>query len=485
MGQILTTVSGLTGGVTAVAGVAKRYRMAVTSTWAVDELITLLFTLTQTGNPLQIGAGDITGKSPAFCFTLKRKEYLTAGSKLFFSAFDDAVTFNNLNGLGNGFLSIADNYAMSEDLQSVAPYQGKLALFGRGNTQIWVTGVDPGSYQQTQVLDNIGTFAADSVRAKGELDVFFLHDTGVRSLRARDASSNAYPIDIGSPIDLLIQAKIQSATTNELASACGVIEPITGQYWLFLKDTMYVLSDHPNAKITAWSTWDCSYQAVSGTGMQFKNTFGFSINFKYGLVNDVNLATNYGTVGAGVTTTALTPFLYFWIYSVDETTFVGGFSVPSGLGFSGVVIFGGFSVTETPKQTAIVPQKFEVHKGQVFISASDAFYVYGGADKNTYDNTVCSVETSWLDSDSPANSKQYHGVDIAQAGTWNHYISTDYLNGSMQAVMLAQNNPTFDGGKIDYSAHGTHVKHRTQTTGTAERCVLSNLLIHLKTTGQK
>lgn len=482
MGQIFTSSIGLSGGVTAVAGVAKRYRIAVTASWAVDEQITLTFTLTQTGNPLQVGAGDITGKTPSFCFTLKRKEYLAAAAKLFFSAFDDATMFNNLNGLGNGFLSIADNYAMSDDLKSVAPYQGKLALFGRGNIQVWSTGVDPGSYQQTQVLDNIGTFAADSVKAKGELDVYFLHDTGVRSLRARDASSNAEPIDVGSPIDTLVQSKLQSATDDERASACGVVEPVTGQYWLFVKDKLYVLSNFPSAKIIAWATWDCGYQTADFSKFIYSPDVAGTLYVS--MVNDYTKSfwSLPGVVASDVITIPQGKYI-FLVNSSGVTEFSS--AITGGLDFRGSIFYDGVSWTFTSNQTTFVPQKFEIHKGQVFASSSDAFYVYGGADRNTYDNTVGVLETSWLDSDSPANSKQYHGVDVAQEGTWNHYVSTDFLNGDMQMVMLAQNNPTFDGGKIDYSAHGTHVKHRAQTSGVAERCVMSNLLIHLKTTGQK
>jgi hypothetical protein len=134
----------------------------------------------------------------------------------------------------------------------------------------------------------------------------------------------------------------------------------------------------------------------------------------------------------------------------------------------------------TSNLTAFVPQDIVNYNGQIFVSTSEGFYVYGGASNVTYDNTICAQETSWLDFDSPAVQKAFSGVDVAQEGSWNHYACPDYLSQTPQAIMLSQDNPTFAGGKIGWTNTGTHVKFRSQTAGDAERCVLSNILIHYK-----
>jgi hypothetical protein len=479
MGQIFTTSVPLSGGVVGAIGTSRRYRLALQNSWVEGDEITFLFTSTATGSQLLIGAGSITSETPGFCLTLNRKEYIAAGAKLFFSSVDSPLTFNTPLALGNGFIALANNYSMSEDLQSFAPYQGKMAIFGRNHIQIWQIDADPGNYQQLQVLDGIGTLAPDSVKALGELDVFFLHDTGIRSLRARDSSSNAYSLDIGSPIDSLVKTKLAESSSTERAAACGVIDPNNSQYWLFIKNKLYVLSIFPSAKISAWSTWDCTYQVTAGVGVTITNNNYFtSITYKAGIENDPATATHTGFIGELGTSAVLSPFKYLWIYASD--TLIDSFVVTDGLLFSGNLVVSLGVMTQTAKQTAFTPQKFVNYNGQVFVSTSEGFYVYGGADNVTYDNTICVSETSWLDFDSPAVQKSFGGVDVAQEGTWNHYASPDYLSQTFQEIMLAQDNPTFAGGKIGWTNTGTHVKFRSQTNGNAERCVLSNVLIHYK-----
>src|SRR3546814_10554479 len=66
-----------------------------------------------------------------------------------------------------------------------------LAIFARRAIQIEYVDPDPALNQQLQVLNNIGTVAPHSVVSFGDSDVFFLSESGVRSLRARDSSNSA------------------------------------------------------------------------------------------------------------------------------------------------------------------------------------------------------------------------------------------------------------------------------------------------------
>ena len=100
-----------------------------------------------------------------------------------------------------------------------------------------------------------------------DLDVLFLNYNGIRSLRVRDSSLNAYVNDIGSPIDANIQADIISSGITATAASCSIVDPSTGRYWLFIPNTsaangvgsIYVLSYYPSNKIIGWSTYDPSY----------------------------------------------------------------------------------------------------------------------------------------------------------------------------------------------------------------------------------
>jgi hypothetical protein len=157
---------------------------------------------------------------------------------------------------GSGFINMANHANGSETLTAFAPYQNYLSVFARHTVQIWLMDTDPVNNRRIQTLDNIGTFASRSVVSYGEIDVFFLSDTGIRSLRARDSSNSAMVFDAGTAIDSLVLEKIRETSEDDLANACGVIEPTDGRYLLAVGDTIFVYSFFPASKISAWSTYE-------------------------------------------------------------------------------------------------------------------------------------------------------------------------------------------------------------------------------------
>lgn len=240
-----------TGGGDVEVGLGQQWTIKFTSSINVGQTFTLTLVDQDSGQTLQVG-GDTTNILPSFCFVYDGKGYILAGSRVYMSEINNLSVWANLDAVGNGYVELRNKVGTPEDLASMSVFQGKLAFFSRLSTQIWNVAADPASWVIAQVLDNIGTIAKDSVRAKGDLDVIFLSDSGIRSLRARETSLNAYVDDLGSPIDGLIQAVIQTYPTDA-ARACAVIEPTTSQYWLYLKNKIYVLSAFPSAKVAGWS----------------------------------------------------------------------------------------------------------------------------------------------------------------------------------------------------------------------------------------
>ncbi len=483
---LATTARSMAGGQDSYAGVGMTYTITVGGTWAADDTFNINIANAFTLSNLNLGSGYATGIEPTFLLTYKNKENLLATTFWYFSAVGVPTVYNNLNALGNGFIDVSAAYSESDTVQAAVPYQGKVAVFGKNNVQIWVVDADPDNYQLTQVLENAGTLAKNSVKALGELDVFFLHQTGVRSLRVRDSSLNAMLVDVGSPIDSLIQSQLLLASATQKAAACGVIEPTTGQYWVFLYDTLYVLSYFPSAKISAWSTWTPTYQATNLS--RVTNAGGtFEAIVKLGLVNDVTLATQTYTIPALFAQDNVLPAKYLWTCNLVTGAVITSNTIAGGLAFQGDINItrdGGIT-SQVANQLVFTPQKFVTYNGQVFVSTSEGFYVYGGAGRNTYDNAICAVETSWLDADSPANEKHLHGVDIAQSGSWNHYASTDYLSGNVMQILIAQTAASFDGGRVDISSVGTHLKYFLYTSGAAAKAIVSNLLFHYKLSKEK
>lgn len=254
--SLVTKMShGVNGGVASVTGVGQKWTIIGGSAPAIGDHITIDIFDGQTATQVKVGAGDGTGIVPSYCFVYNDKVYVLAGAETIFSSIGSAVSFNDPEGIGNGFVIMGNQFQTPEDLLAAAPFQGRMAFFSRNTTQIWQVAADPTAWAIQQVLQNIGTIAKDSVKPKGDLDILFLADTGVRSLKARQATLNAFVDDIGSPIDSLIRAKVVAYPTDA-PNACAIVEPTTGQYWLFLKDSIYVLSYYPSSKVAAWSIFE-------------------------------------------------------------------------------------------------------------------------------------------------------------------------------------------------------------------------------------
>src|SRR5207253_3062621 len=102
---------------------------------------------------------------------------------------------------GFGYKNMSNQTAGSETLTALGRYQNLMAVFSRRAIQIWYLDPDWLQNVQKQVLENIGTYAPKSVVPFGDIDVFFLSDSGVRSLRARDSSNQSGVADVGTAVD--------------------------------------------------------------------------------------------------------------------------------------------------------------------------------------------------------------------------------------------------------------------------------------------
>lgn len=265
MAAINTTCVPMTGGVAAVAAVGEDYQFTFGGAWATGDKWTVSLTDGSSGVVRQVGAGEVSGVVPNFAFTYANKVYVLSASTVYFSAVGNATIWNDPNATGDSFVTMSNWWAAPENLSAIAPYQGRLAFFSRRSCQIWIIAANPASWQLVQLLANIGTLAPASVQALGDLDVLFLSDTGIRSLRVRDSSLNAYVNDIGSPVDDFVQTNLSGGTPTSNSTACSVVEPSSNRYWLYLNGVIYVLSYFPSSKIIAWSTYSPTYNGDANT----------------------------------------------------------------------------------------------------------------------------------------------------------------------------------------------------------------------------
>lgn len=266
-----TYLASLANGVNAAAAYGQWQRFSFGGTWAAGETWTL--TLTDLSGDYTIGAGRVTGLAPSFALTFRDKLYAVADDTLLHSDLADPTGWERQH-VGAGLIQMSNQASQPEALAALAPYQGGLAVFARRHVQIWGVDPNPADYEQRQILPNVGTVAPLSVQAVGDMDVYFLGDSGIRSLRVRDASSNAILADMGTPIDTLVKPALAALTDAQKATSCGVVDPADNRYWCFIPNaagtdgTIYVLSYFPSSNVQAWSTYLPTYD-LGGTQTAF------------------------------------------------------------------------------------------------------------------------------------------------------------------------------------------------------------------------
>jgi hypothetical protein len=245
----------LSGGVTAVTAVAQIVTVTVGGTF--EEADQFIVTINGTEIYTVTGAGSGTGTTAQ---TFKKKLYSVASSNLYFSALNAPTQWNS--GIDPGFINMASETAGAETLVATAEYQGSMAVFSKNQIRIWNISEDSDENVPLQTLQNTGAIAQGSVIPYGNNDVFYLANSGIRSIKARDSSNAAYVSDVGTKIDSHVRDFINSLSESDIEAAVGIIEPVDGRYWLAIasdadKTTrISVLSFFPSNKISAWSYYD-------------------------------------------------------------------------------------------------------------------------------------------------------------------------------------------------------------------------------------
>lgn len=195
------------------------------------------------GNPLSMGLKLITYGA---------KIYAMVGSLAYFCAVDDPMTWRaNLNG--GGFINVANQEQGSVTITGAGKYYTQMAFFSTDSVQIWTLDPDPTINAISQTLLATGALAGRSVAPYGNNDTFYLSRSGLRSLRQRSVTGAPFANDSGNSIDALLIAEMLALGTTTTSLANGAIETINGRYMLALGTKIYVLSDFPGSKISAWS----------------------------------------------------------------------------------------------------------------------------------------------------------------------------------------------------------------------------------------
>lgn len=232
-----------------------------------------------------------------------QKMYRVYGPNLYFSGvgdpsvtdpLDPGGTGPNTVNPGAGFIDTSRIDSDSNWLIGMEAYYQEVAVFSRRACLLFTLDPDLANNTFRQVL-RIGAVSNGSILQFGTGDVLFLSDSGVRSLRVLNYSLAAGVTDVGSPIDVLIQAAIAANPNAIYAEA--VVEVLTGRYWLAIGNTIYILSYWPSAKISAWSTITLPFNVdhITTAGNRVFIRSGDNV-YLYGGANNATYDTNPCTI---------------------------------------------------------------------------------------------------------------------------------------------------------------------------------------------
>ena len=210
---------------------------------------------------------DVPAANGFYVRTYKTKMFSVGGSVLYFSAIGNPADWT---GTGSGSIDLSLEDSDMTDCTALEVYYDKLAVLSKTATQLWAIDPDPLKTQYVQTLRDAGTLAWRSVLQYGSGDVMYVAPSGIRSLRARNASLAAAVSDIGSPLDPVIQQLFRELGEDWMSGTISLLQPVTGRFWVILPDRIYILSAFPGPKITAWSQYEPGFNITAAAVYQHR-----------------------------------------------------------------------------------------------------------------------------------------------------------------------------------------------------------------------
>ena len=150
-----------------------------------------------------------------------------------------------------------------DEIVAIHPYMGMLVIFGKENIAIYKDPDEPTTMYLDEVIRGVGCVSRDSIQAIGN-DLYFLSDTGVRSL-IRTAESDKLPLkDISITVKDEIIAHVKASTN--VKSAYYYAE---GLYMLsfvdrnvtYVFDIQYLTENREVPRVTKWTFADNRHPA--------------------------------------------------------------------------------------------------------------------------------------------------------------------------------------------------------------------------------
>lgn len=185
-----------------------------------------------------------------------------------------------------------------DELVAISSFDGYLVAFLRNSIVIYDSPEAPGSLAIEQIIQGVGCIARDSVQ-QVEDDVYFLSDTGIRSLKQVVFTANRVELKETSKIvrkDLVLD--MVSGTASTIRSS---YDPREGQYWIkspsgniwVVNNRSLVDTEQPRITKYTDTDWYSFVYFEGDTFLSYKGCIG-----KYSGYNDIDIATSPPTAKA-------------------------------------------------------------------------------------------------------------------------------------------------------------------------------------------
>lgn len=161
-----------------------------------------------------------------------------------------------------GFINVALDSGGNQNLIVAERYSIYAAIYSEQAVVLYTLDTSPANFAKFMVLDNTSTDAPRSVIRYGNNDVFHRDPTGIRSLRALNASNAPFVSDVGNAIDTFLLEYSDTLTERQRRAAVSAIEPRDGRFMMAVGSRIFVLSFFPGAKISAWSYYSPGFEVT-------------------------------------------------------------------------------------------------------------------------------------------------------------------------------------------------------------------------------
>ena len=343
---------------------------------------------------------------------MEDKIWAINGDVVSFSATSAPRDWTTSQDAGN--LAVGLKQKGSENALALGQYKEKnLVVFFADGSQLWTVDPDPANHSFAQSLPGVHTRYHRSIALLFQ-DMYMLTDFGFRSISESILTNSQSEIDVGSPIDSIVQVDLpQTPTVTPKAK----FSPKLGQYLCVIDKTIYAFTISKTAKITAWSEYLLPWNINDWTLLD-SEIFLRVGNDIYRLTDDVfrdayevnKAITVYASGGAGVTTVTST-----------------GHGRTNG---DEVIITGTTNYNGTYTITGATTNTFNIAKS--FVS-DDATGTYTAGTPFEFEMVM-----AFVDAKKPGILKMFRGVDTVTTGTGR--LSFRYIDGV--------NNSTFTTDEI-------------------------------------